>query len=592
MNLKSFFYKKTNSIPLKTQLATLIIAIFSVIIVSIIFYNYQRNSQTILAQQTSTTTTLLKLETQILDVYFSEIDRYSLLLRHDISFMRIIKSKNPLDYSDQTTLQALLRSNFDSRNDLVSYRIYLVNQTTNYEIDSTRHKVQSFYFDSIEDLPNYDLFTKGLYYKSIEPSATEDSFITYYRTIINIENQQPLAIVELTFDTSYIQSLAKRHQDINELYCILDNTGQLLYTNNTLITDAIIKKALIHYDSTNDNYFTIPISNEDYLSVYNTSSVHGYKLLNFKPLSAIDAQIAETRNISLFLAFIAIAVATILAILFISLVTRPLSTLAHRLRKVGSGNFTTTTDVGGSLEIANLSADFNTMIHQIDDLIKKTYISELNEKTSRLIALEAQLNPHFLYNTLQAISSEAIVNNQPKINFMITALASILRYSIKGGDFVTLDIEMNYVKDYLLLQQARFETQLTYNIDITDASTALFIPKISIQTLVENSIIHGMNGDTTSIHIDINCYTDHDMLIIIVHDNGNGISQSQLNLLNQNLLNKPIDSNHSTNIGLINLHSRLQILYDEQATFKITSTENKYTTVTLTIPIIKEVPNV
>lgn len=582
--IKKKIYEYTCKISLKTQLLALVSIIFTLIIISIITYNYKSNSSAMKQQQIQTTTTLLNLETQNLDSYITEISRYSLLLRHDTSFMQCINSNNALSYSDKSNIQSLLRSNFDSRNDLISYRLFLLKKADNYAIDSDKHKVQTFYDNYVAALPGYDIFTKKPYYRSIEPSEDPDVFMTYYRTIIRIEDQEPLAIVELTFDNSYIDSIAKNHNDLDELFCMVDENNRLLYSNNRIINNSFLQEAIPHITDQVSGSFNIDIKETPYLAVYNKSDLHGYTIFSFKPLAALDKQISTTRNFSFFLAFVSISIATILVFIFIRLITNPLSTLAHRLRKVGTGNFTTTTDIGGSLEICNLAHDFNFMIYHIDELIKKNYISEINAKTSRLTALEAQLNPHFLYNTLQAISSEAIINKQPNINSMVTALAAMLRYSIKEEDFVMVSQEIKYVNDYLSLQHFRFGSNLNYEWNIDEDTLNIMIPKISIQTLVENSITHGIGGDVDKISIYIRAFVEDDKLLIKVRDDGAGITHEQLKELNASFKNEDLITDKNLGIGLLNLNSRLHILYEEPASLIVESSPGHYTLVTLSIP--------
>ena len=584
---------RLNKISLKIQLGVLVVTTFTIIILLIIIYNYQSNSKAITDNQIYLSTTLLQSETQNLDAYLSEISRYSLLLRHDEAFMHTINTKKPMDYFEQTSISTLLRNNYYSRNDLLSYRLYLLRKSENYEINSTNHKVQTFYHNSVEDLPGYEDFTKGRYYRSIYASDDAETFITYYRTIIRIEDQEPLAIVELSFDTSFIDSLIAPHQASYDLFYIFNEDHSLLYTNNlSSLAETNPSACLEEIEKTNENHFIMDINLEKYIGVYNESQAHGYILLHLKKLSELDRQLAETRNISLLIGFITIFITTALVIVFIQFVTKPLSTLAHRLRRVGSGNFTTTTDINGSLEITNLAENFNSMIYQIDELIKKNYISQLNEKTAQLIALEAQINPHFLYNTLQAISAEAIVNHQDKINDMITALASMLRYTIKSKDLVFLNQEIKHVNDYLLLQQARFEERLSYELMIDSNTNKLLIPKISIQALVENSIIHGVSGEVTNIHISINARLREDYLIIHVIDDGNGIKETILKNLNSQFLNPKHTSHQNSEIGLMNLHNRLQLLYNGKASLTILSSKGHGTIVILKIPITKEVHDV
>lgn len=124
--------------------------------------------------------------------------------------------------------------------------------------------------------------------------------------------------------------------------------------------------------------------------------------------------------------------------MIVRLTTAPLTAFSRRMKEVGNGNFSPIEENGGSRELLALSRSFNEMVSHIDELINQNYVSEINEKTARLAALEAQLNPHFLYNTLQAIGTEALLNDQPQINRMLASLAANLRYSIKSGDPVRL----------------------------------------------------------------------------------------------------------------------------------------------------------
>lgn len=589
MTIKGKLNTHLNQLSLKTQLTALITITVTVIIIIIIAFNYRRSIDAITSQKISTYTTLLGLETQNLDSYLTEIDRYSLLLRNDPETLRNLTTKKPLSYSQLSDLQTQVKSNFYSRNDLLSYRLFLVNQTENFEITTNNQKIRIFYNDSLKYLPEYKLFTKGKYYKYIKPTEDVDSFFIYYRTIINIEDQNPLAVVELTFDTSYIDSLVQNHSSTEEIMCMIDSQGQLLYSNNNAIATAPVCESLNkQMNETKLNHFLTEFDDTKYLVIYNKSADHDYSIMILNSLELIDYQVNETRNISILLGFISITVSAALAILFINLVTQPLSKLSRRFIKVGKGNFTTTVNIEGSREIALLAESFNDMIHQIDELITKNYVSEINEKTARLAALEAQINPHFLYNTLQAISAEAIVNHQPQINSMITSLASMLRYSIKGGDMVTLGDEMKHVQDYLLLQHARFGSALTYEIAVSPDTLDLLIPKISVQVLVENAIIHGMGGNKTSLHIKIESIIVDNTICITVIDNGNGITKEQQDAINASFTREQSKKAVNSSIGLSNLYSRLQILYGDNAKLNINSIPNEITTVSFCITMLGE----
>lgn len=410
----------------------------------------------------------------------------------------------------------------------------------------------------------------------------------YYRTIIDVETKEPLAIVELSFTTTFVDALAKNHIQNNEIYCILDGNDEIYYTSSKQLADPSTRVRFTQdLNAADGEAFTTRVLDAPYLVVSHVCLAEDFTLVLLKPIEDIENDIAITRNVSIVLALIAISFSILLFVIFIRLVTNPISALTQRMKKAGSGNFAAIEKIGGNLEICELEDEYNTMLKKIDELIKTNYIAKLNEETARLIALEAQTNPHFLYNTLQAISAEAISSNQVKINTMITSLASLLRYSIKEKELVAVEEEIVQVRGYLMLQKERFDSALSFRITISDGILHYLIPKLSIMTLVENSILHGMKGDVSAIHIDVDAYIEEETLWIKVSDNGNGIARDQLQKLLASFSDIPLRSEKNTGIGLSNLASRLRLIYREKAALHIESILYAGTTITVSIPILE-----
>ncbi|MCI9066473.1 MAG: sensor histidine kinase [Lachnospiraceae bacterium] len=317
------------------------------------------------------------------------------------------------------------------------------------------------------------------------------------------------------------------------------------------------------------------------------SKSSGIRLLSLTPLSYIDSQIGQLQKSVLLSGIVVWLLTVVLIYMLLRLLTIPLRTLSAQMQKTGEGDFRSRVDVEGSIEIRKLSESFNSMVAHIDQLIRRTYVAELSEKDARLAALEAQLNPHFLYNTLQAISTEALVNDQPQIHRMITSLASNLRYTIKSDTLVPLKREMSYVNDYIFLQKIRMDEALEFHSDIDPATEDCLIPKISIQTLVENSIIHGKSDKADAITVTVSSQYSDSTVIITVRDNGCGIAPEQLEKLYADFdLQKNTGKNGG--IGLANLHSRIGILYDKPASMEIHTRETEYTEIILTLPATRE----
>lgn len=590
MTLKQHIKNHLNQISLRTQLIVLATTIIFVIILAITSFNYVSNKNTIMEQAVKSASAILDFEVDNFDSYMNDINWYSLTLRNDETFLQLISNSRTLSYEDSSYIQSLLKSNYYSRNDVISYKLYLLKKNTLISISSKQIRITSVPFSDFKSIADYDNFTKGKYYLSVHPCESEGDFMEYYRTIIDISTQEPLAIVQLTINDTLPSSLAKNHLTEDEIFAIIDDRNRLYYSSDPeLFSEQDLNVCAAELENASENFFRLSLQEHDYLTVYKTSEKNHFKLLVLRPVSSLQERVTVTRNISFLLGLAALIIAVLMFTIFLRLIIHPISALILRMKSAGSGDFASVEPIGGNLEICNLEEEYNTMLLHIDELIKTNYISKLNEETAKLIALEAQTNPHFLYNTLQAISSEAIQNHQTKINDMITSLASLLRYGIKDKDMMSVREEMTQVQNYLMLQKARFDEALSYQIDMDEAVNDIVIPKLSITTLVENSIMHGMTGTVNSIHIHVSAYLENDILWIKVMDNGHGIERERYTEIIESFKDIPLRSEHNTGIGLSNLFNRLKLVYQEKADMEIQSEIYVGTTITLSIPITEDI---
>ncbi len=310
-------------------------------------------------------------------------------------------------------------------------------------------------------------------------------------------------------------------------------------------------------------------------------------LVVWTPLSSITQELHNIRLFSILQGLLFLLIALVITLILIRYLTAPLSTLAGFQSQMAVGNFQRI-NIGRCKETAELSESFNDMSDHISRLVNDNLLSSLNEKNARIEALEAQVNPHFLYNTLQAIGSVALMNDQEEIYLMLTKLAANMRYSIKGGNEVTLDQELNFTDNYIALQKLRMEDRLRVTRKIEPGLGSARIPKCSLQVIVENSIKYGLQGDISNLDLEIDAFRQGNTLVIRVRDNGAGMDPQRL-LEVQNKIHhyKPGDTASSASaeggIGLVNLYARLRIMYDNHADLKIESSngENHYTSTTL-----------
>ncbi len=581
---KHRFSLHREAIPLWTQLLVLVTLVTASLISFILVRDYHKNKDYVMNQYISTSSRLLDLEMQNLEQYIKDLASFCMAPLYDSQVTQALNSRISFTPSQTKNIKELIQSGYYSRSDLEGYQIWFASQNQTYgRVGSSQH-VTLLPASQLPEDTGTILSSSGKYYNAIEPSQDSRCFFSYYQTLIRIQDCRQIAVVKLDVDTSYAKSLNRKHQNYGEFICIFNQNDALLYSGNpSVFSDTEQISVNLQTISANDSSFLITIADTDYLGVLCQSTPYALKLAAFLPVDTIHQEIHSILRTNILTGILLWAVVSVLIYILLRLTTRPLNQLSSQMVKAGDGNFSPISCIGGSLEITELADSYNDMVRHIDRLIRRNYLSELNEKTSRLAALEAQLNPHFLYNTLQAIATEALINDQPQIYQMITSLASNLRYSINGGDLVSLKSEITYVKNYILLQKTRLEDRLQVTFDVDESLYPYLIPKISIQILVENAIIHGMGPNTDSITIAIHIFRQEQYLCISVSDNGCGIPPDQLLQMQEEFRNF-LHPGSAGKIGLANLNSRLQLLYQEEASLKIQSTVNKGTCITMNVP--------
>ena len=564
-----------NCCPLWVELSLLVVLVITLVLLVLTSSNYTETKNLTISNYQSTTERILSLEAEDFDEYLNALATFRLQPYYDSTFSRVIDLSTPVTSEQLRYVKRQMYYYYYTRSDIGDYEIYLVNH--GLVIGKTGN--QQHFVDVSGDPQDFSTAIRQCRKDSRNQYLTTDAngHLCYYHTLISVSTQEVQAVVRLSLKAKSLETLKTNHAANHESILILNNRQDLLYCgNNASLKFSDVSKAL-------KNKKRILCSGDtSYIMTSTTSQVSGITFICLIPEKLINMEIQQLeKNVQINAAVIWL-LSLLLIYPFLLLITSPLKRLSLQMAKTGEGDFTTRIHEGGSREICELSNSFNSMVKHIYILIRKTYIAELNAKDARLAALEAQINPHFLYNTLQAISTEALLNDQMKIHHMITSLASNLRYTIKGSVLVPLSAEMEYVKNYIFLQKMRNEDLFEFHADIDEAAKNCMIPKISIQTLIENSIIHGRNQNDFRIHITLTVKKQADTIVITEEDDGCGIPEDQLETIQRSF--EIQKTTGQDGIGLANLYNRLQILYERPTNFTIESQEGAYTRITLVLP--------
>ena len=569
-----------NRTTIMTQLSIFVSVLLCVSLALFVTFNYISQTSANINWQVDTMRRVLAFESKTLDNLIAELSDYSLHLRNNPNFMEMIAKTTPLTYSQSQSVESALKATFYSRKDIVEYELYLVRQNVMYTLNQANRKIKIISDIYVSELPDYATFTSKPSFSNI--TSCENNFIRITRTIIDSPKTTPLAVVRFVVSNAIVEEIMHRHSSEKESFCVFNRDGELFYAPEALREQD--ERVLLNTIINGPESARVLIDGHDSLCIINSDSENGFILVGIKSMNVVNKTSNSTRNRLILLGLALFTIVILAVVWLIHITTKPLETLALRLRGVGTGNFTERTDLVGSCDVIGLSKEVNNMTDGIQKLIDSTYVSQLNEHTARLVALESQINPHFLFNTLQAISTQAILNKQEDIYRMVSSLSAILRYSIKGSNLSTIAAELAYVDKFMTLQTARFGNRLVYVCKADDALNDLSIPKLGLMALVENSIKHGFLGEVDSMCISLSTQIIGVDAVLSVWDNGSGIVPEKLAELRETLKNP--NTSTVTNIGLINLASRLSLLYNGLAKLNIESrqTPTHETTVTITIP--------
>lgn len=275
--------------------------------------------------------------------------------------------------------------------------------------------------------------------------------------------------------------------------------------------------------------------------------------------------------------------AMIVTLLFAWRLTSPLRKLRRIMNQAEAGDLTVVFAAGHGSEIQALGASFNAMMRKLQELMQRIKTEERHKRTLEFEVLQSQMNPHFLYNALDTIYWMAFAKQDEEISTMAHALGRYFRLSLNNGrDMITLQDELEQVSSYMTVQNIRYGNRISLHLDIAEASVHLFVPKLILQPLVENCILHGFEEDNDG-EIWITASVTANCLILTVRDNGVGFDVDQLDLelpMNHNPANR-----RPKGFALRNLYHRGKLLYGDYFDFQVVSELGKGTMITLVFPV-------
>lgn len=332
-------------------------------------------------------------------------------------------------------------------------------------------------------------------------------------------------------------------------------------------------------------------NHEEMLVSYVLLEDPNWKIVYHIPIKELYKEMDTLKRWMLIIVVYGLIILSVLSILTSVDIITPINRLVEGMKKVERGNKHEDVELNRDDELGYLSESFNRMSKKIDYLVNRIYKEEIALKEAEIKALQAQINPHFLFNTLENINWMAQLNGVPEISETVSALAKLIDGSIgRGNRTITFREELEYIDNYMTVLKNRYENRLEVIKTLDEGLMEVKIPRLLIQPLVENAVKHGIGKSRRKGIIKLDAYREKGHIVFEVADNGMGMTQEELESLNLRLKKDTqileVDSAAAArkSIGLENVNRRIKLLYGSSYGVEIESSYDEYTRVTVRIP--------
>ncbi len=422
------------------------------------------------------------------------------------------------------------------------------------------------------------------------PSDSYRNVISVGTAIVRPVTRDVLGVIIVDVDRAAIAELCGNVKiGQTGYFSVISSDREYIFPAGRTISDDHLSAKNIDRIANNDRGYLIEsMPNGDELFVFATLRSTGWKLVGRVNLREIMASAYQIRNTTLLVMFLTIAF-TILLYFFISdALTHPIRDLKDKMKEAETGNLDVIANYTNRDEIADLSHSFNRMIAEIRELLARSIKEHEDRKKFELTALQAQINPHFLYNTLDAIVWMTEANKKAEVVRLTKALSSFFRISLsKGEEWIPVEDEIKHVRSYLLIQKMRHRDLLEYEICADDAILPYKVLKLTLQPVVENAIEHGIKNKRGGGTVRIDARISDGELLLEVNDDGIGMTPDRLQCVLRELSEGASESAHDGGYGLKNVHSRIRLYYGAEWGITLRSERGGGTQVLIRLPARK-----
>jgi len=428
----------------------------------------------------------------------------------------------------------------------------------------------------------YDYFEQNDYFNWVIPMSR------YVQMNEGSQVKDGVLLISIKY-SAFSEVFGNRTLDAAGYSFLMDSSGELVYhPKHAQINAGFREYPPERLKSFPDGSCQMEIDGEDVLCCVETVGYTGWKLVSVSGREELQLAGLKYRLFILAIILLVVLVSMGISSYLSRVLTNPIRNLEEDVKKISEGDLDIKVQASGSFEVYHLGSSIQKMTVKIRKLMREIIKEQEEKRKSELDSLQAQITPHFLYNTLDIIVWMIEEDRKEEASQIVTSLARLLRISLsKGKNMITLEDELEHVKNYLMIQSMRFKNQFTYEIRMQPGIGYLKVIKLIVQPIVENAIYHGMEGMFGDGEILICAYTKENDLYISVQDNGMGMRPEQAEALLD--YTKEVKTSKGNGLGVRNVHERIQLYFGKQYGVIIKTVVDEGTEVLLHLPAVMNV---
>ncbi|WP_163538573.1 sensor histidine kinase [Gracilibacillus sp. YIM 98692] len=551
------------------------------------YISYNQYTKSIEQQAGENYPKLLRQAKMNIDQQLSEIQKLNELLYSSSTIMSILRTE---EYQNQS---ALLRDQFEMNTYLSrTFLSGIHSDILAVFVQSNDRLFHSTRVPLVEEVNSTNLqhisYNRAIPFYETELRFEGDiPYLMLEREIIDFDNRESLGTMYIVVDIRFVDRVI---QDISEKadVWIMDHNQRFIYHTDQEKIGRIydeIKRIPVF----NGSFKTLSEEDNKVMSV-SQSEKNDWTFVHSIQTKYLTEQTNLVRNVTIIFFIVFVLISAIISILLAWNVTKPIHQLKLLMKDVEKGNFNVDLSMNSKDEVGMLAKSFNSMVYRIKELIRINYQTGLRQKEAELYALQSQINPHFMYNTLETISMSVEEGETDSVVEMVALLGQMLRYSLSNKDeVVPITTEVSHIKDYLIIQKYRFEERLSFKVEEKIDISLYNTPKFILQPIVENAIKYTIErNELANVTIIIAKETfdaGEETIVFRIVDNGPGIPPDKLKYLETLLKDDPM-TKKSSSFGLLNVHARIAIMFGDNYGITINSHENMGTEIEIRIPVL------